>query len=163
MKITNRFIYQTSGRAKALRRGSQAKAGLTLIEVTLAMIILGMGLVPILTLAGRSLEIAGLSRQYEDARSLIAYIEMTEPIQLDEIDGTDFEEWSGRFDDPFRRFRWRRTLTRIGEESDNMYAINVRVYWTDRGEKEMYEEVDTLLHLPTAKLNGFIDEDAVDQ
>ena len=137
------------------------RAGLTLIEVVLAMIILGSGLVATLVLSGQSMHAAGVTKQYEDARNLMAEIDYRFPIQWEDIEGSDGDEESGSFDRPYHIYNWERSIQRVGEEEDNLYLVETRVLWkaAKKARKEMKQ---TLVHLPSAKSDGYIDEDAVD-
>jgi prepilin-type N-terminal cleavage/methylation domain-containing protein len=133
-----------------------AKQGLTLIETMLAIAILGLGLVILIAAAARGVKVAKKSQEYEVARKLLSYLDLHEPLQLDDLEE---DSQSGDFPRPYERYEWTREIILAGVEEDEMYKITTQVLWpTTKGKKA--ETVVTLLHLPTAKRIGFIDEDA---
>ena len=72
------------GLAKAgLRSQVSPRSGLTLIEVMLALLILGVALPPLVAAAGRCLSIAKKARHYETARELLARVELEHRIKRD--------------------------------------------------------------------------------
>lgn len=134
----------------------RANRGLTLIETMLAIAILGLGLVILIAAATRGVKVAKKAQEYEVARKLLAYLDLHEPLQLDELE-EDSE--SGDFPRPYEQYEWSRDIEFAGVEEDELFRITTQVLWpTSRGMKA--ETVITLLHLPTAKRIGFIDEDA---
>ena len=136
---------------------TSSRTGLTLVEVMLAVTIPSIGLVVLIASAGRAVAVAKKSKEYETARKLLADLELNEPLQLD-----DLEEGSedGTFPEPYRSYRWERDLTIVGAEEDEMYEVRTRIIWPTSYGTEKKEEVVTLLHLSSAKRNGFIHEDA---
>ena len=121
------------------RTGKRIKAGLTLVEVMLAITILSIGLVVLIASAGRAVAVAKKSKEYETARKLMADVALNEPLQLDDLEeGSDH----GTFPSPYRDYKWQR---------------DVIVKWVE--EDEIFE-IRTLLHLASAQKNGFIHEDA---
>ena len=132
------------------------KTGMTLVEVMLAVTILSIGLVVLIASAGRAVAVAKKSKEYETARKLLADVELNEPLQLDDLEE---ESDSGNFPAPYRDYRWERDVILAGAEEDELFEIRTRIVWpTYKGEK--MEEVVTMLHLASAKKNGFIHEDA---
>jgi len=132
------------------------RKGFTLVEAMLAMVIVTTGLSVLYTAAARSIAIGKKAKEYEVARNLFAILEYEEPIQLDDVDD---DRESGRFDNPYRDYKWTRTITEYGEESDELFVIETKVQWKSfNGTKE--ETLISLLHVPTAKRGGFIDESA---
>ena len=69
---------------------NRRKAGLTLIEVMLAVVILGVALVVLVSTAATCLSVAKKARNYETARELLARLELEHPIKKKKID--DFGE-----------------------------------------------------------------------
>lgn len=120
------------------------KRGMTLIEVLLAVVILGLGLSILVTSAGRCLSVVRKSRNYENARHLLGLLELEEPLDTENIkEGTE----SGRFDEPYEQYQWTRIIEETGEEDSGLYKIIVRIGWSDRN-TDVYEEVQTYLYLP---------------
>lgn len=126
-------------------RAQRRKAGLTLIEVMLALTILGMGVAGLVMAAGRCIAVARKARILETARQLMGQVELEEPLILKEEveEGTE----SGTFQDAPDGYRWTRDVRILGEEEDGLFEVKTRVYWTDRG-KEDFEEVVTYLFSP---------------
>ena len=133
------------------------RAGLTLLEVMVAVMIIGVAFVALLQAAASCLSIVVAAKDFEAARVLLERLEQEEPLQIDEIDGNDQD--GGRFDGDYRDFRWKRVIAEVGEESDELYQITTTITW-ERGDEEWKEEVSRLLHLPSARRNGWIDENA---
>jgi len=114
------------------------KAGLTLIEVMLAMAILSLGLVVVVEGVGRCLAIARAARLYNQAHALLPRVELMNPLLNVELQpGVE----RGSFDGTFSDFSWEREISMIGEEEDDrLFEVRTRVSWSARG-KKAYEEV----------------------
>ncbi len=127
------------------------QAGFTLIEVMMAMAILGIGLVVMVESASRALAVIKAARAYEDARHLIERVQVEEPIDPEQIEeGSDGGSFEGRYGD----YTWSREITRVGEEEeDYFFKIRTRVSWSDRGQRS-HEEVETYLYAPEAENKG---------
>lgn len=140
MNSRRRVLGKSDGDARR-----RARAGLTLIEVLLALTILGLGLVVLLTTTARCLGVARQARHYERARQLIGRMEVEQMLKPGEDVEVGLEE--GRFDRPFQAYRWQREIEAAGvEEDDGLYRIRMRVIWGE-GERGA-EEVETLLFAP---------------
>ncbi|NCC52838.1 MAG: prepilin-type N-terminal cleavage/methylation domain-containing protein [Spartobacteria bacterium] len=132
---------------------SGRKQGLTLIEVMLALVILGISLVGLTATTSRCLAIARKARNYENARRLLGQIELTDPLFDEEIEPGDD---SGSFDPPYEDYKWSRTIEQVaeeGEDEEGLYKITMRVIWSDRG-RDTKEEVVTYLYAPEATEGG---------
>ncbi|MCC5849530.1 MAG: prepilin-type N-terminal cleavage/methylation domain-containing protein [Verrucomicrobia bacterium] len=133
-----------------------AREGFSLIEVLLAVLVLGLSLVAFFGALGDGVAIVASASQYETARTLMNKLELMEPLDLEDLDeGED----SGHFDGDFRNFRWRRTITLASKEEDELYRIETRIEWGDHRDPGV-ESVETYLHLPTARREGWV-KDAV--
>lgn len=120
------------------------KHGMTLIEVLLAMLILGLSIGALMTNASRCLSVIRKTSQYETARQLIQRIEIDAPLDDDDILNS---ETAGTFDE-YEGYRWTREITEIDEEKKlGLFLISTRIYWNDRN-RDIYEEVSTLRYLP---------------
>lgn len=131
------------GRSAFIRR-----AGLTLIEVMLALAILGIGLSVLIETASKCLSVVRQSRNYETARHLLGRVELEHMIDKEKIEkGTE----EGSFNDPYSGYHWTRTIDLISKkEEEGLYSIATRVSWSERGETP-YEEVVTYLYAPKTK------------
>ncbi len=125
------------------RRAS--RAGLTLIEVMLALVILGLGMVALVTAAGRCISVARQAKNYDAARELLARVEVEKPMILEER--AEDIAGSGTFDPPYEGFSWERTVEQEGYEEDGLWRVVTEVRWTEdqRGKKE---RVVTLIYWP---------------
>ena len=120
------------------------KNGMTLIEVLLAMLILGISIGALMSNASQCLSIIRKSRQYENARRLIQRIELEHPLDNEDIMRS---ETAGDFDD-YEAYRWEREIIEIDSEfRPGLFHIHTRVYWSDRN-RDIYEELTTLRYLP---------------
>jgi prepilin-type N-terminal cleavage/methylation domain-containing protein len=115
------------------------KAGLTLIEVLLAIVILGIGSGVLLLATARCLSLTVKVRRYSAAERLIGAVEAEHPLTRAQIEtGID----SGTFDkDP--DYRWEREITEPESESRaGLFTVRTRVSWSDSG-RESFEEITT--------------------
>lgn len=128
-----------------------ARSGLTLIEVMLAVAILGIGIAGMVMAGARCIGVARQARNYQYAREAIAQVEVEEPIALLE----DIEEAndSGSLKAPFEKFRWERSVEPIGLEEDYLYQITTTIAWAEEDWKGS-ESVVTYVYRPDQKLPG---------
>lgn len=132
------------------KRQRKMREGLTLIEVLLAIAILGIGIAGLVASASRCIAVVRQAKNYETARRLLGEIELTEPLFADEIEeGTE----SGSFPVPYDNYQWIRTVALEGEEEDGLYKLSMRVNWSDKG-TENHEEVVTYLYAPEEASGG---------
>ncbi len=122
-----------------------ARCGFTLVEVILAVAILGIGLTVLVASASRCLAVIHSVRVYEDARNLLARVEVEHPVLEKELEeGTE----GGAFSDPFARYRWERTVALADPNSEvRLFEVSTRIYWSERG-RDRYEEVVTFVYDP---------------
>lgn len=125
--------------------------GLSLIEVMLAMAILGIGLFVLIESASRSLAVVRAARLYDHAHSLLNQVELRNPLINKELEvGVE----QGRFDDPeFRDYQWTRTIEVVGDEEDELFLVTTRVSWTRRGQSS-FEEMAQYRYAPKEDLNA---------
>lgn len=125
-------------------RPHTSSRGLTLIEVMLAVVILGIGSGVLLLATARCLAIISKSRHYSTAQRLILQAGAEHPLNRGEIDaGTE----SGTFDDE-PAYRWEREITEPEDENrKGLYTVRTRVIWSDRG-RGRFEEVVTWHYIP---------------
>ena len=123
------------------------RSGLTLVEVLLALAILGAGLVVLVATASRCLAVARQAKQYETARLLLDRVDLENPLQLEEEIEAGTEE--GRFEGDYRDYRWTRVIQEMWEEEEDegLFQVTTRVSWSDRGHNA-YEETVTFLYAP---------------
>ncbi len=109
-------------------------AGMTLVEVALAVTILAVGLTVLLTGASRCLAVMKASHRYQNAMWAIEKgmaehpLFVTNDVKSLEIDGVEYGEYTF----------WRRVED--DEDEDGLYVTRTGVTWGD-GDREMIEEV----------------------
>jgi prepilin-type N-terminal cleavage/methylation domain-containing protein len=120
------------------------KRGLSLIEVMLAVVILGIGSGVLLLATARCLAIVTKSQHYSTAQRLILRIGAEHPLTRSEVDmGTK----SGTFHDE-EGYRWEREITEPeSKDRKGLFTVRTRVSWSDRG-RESFEEVTTWHFIP---------------
>lgn len=128
--------------------------GFTLVEVLLAMAILGLCMTGLLVAVSQSLSIARKAQLYDTARNLIARVELEQPLLLEEEIEEGVED--GDFEGGPDGYRWQRTIeyvetgseeTGIFSEEQDLFKVTTRVIWERRGREE-FEEVATYLYRP---------------
>ncbi len=122
---------------------SRRPAGFTLIEALIALALLGIGLGILTASVAGGLSVTRRARDYENARHMLDLVPVVAPLP------DDPEEWpppddEGTFEPPHEQYRWTRTFLPVREEfeTEPLYQINTRVYWSDRG-AESFEEIVT--------------------
>lgn len=112
-------------------------AGLTLIEVMLAIVILGVGSGVLMLATARCLAVVTKARHYSTAHRLILRVGTENPLTRGEMDaGIE----SGDFEDGTR---WERKVIEPEDENrEGLYTVRTRVSWSTRG-KERFEEIVT--------------------
>ncbi|HOE36035.1 MAG TPA: prepilin-type N-terminal cleavage/methylation domain-containing protein [Kiritimatiellia bacterium] len=131
-----------------MSRARRNRAGMTLIEVMLAVVILGMALGVLVGAASRALAVVRQARNYELARRMIGRVEVESPLRLkDRIEaGTE----NGSFSGGPAGWSWSRKLEDLGaddEEQEGLFRLTTRVTWA-QGEQRSAEEVVQLLYVP---------------
>jgi prepilin-type N-terminal cleavage/methylation domain-containing protein len=127
---------------------ANSRAGLTLVEVLLALVILGIGLSGLIATASKCLSVAKKARNYETARELLARVDIEKPIQLEKK--IEDAEGSGSFDAPYQGYAWKREIELVGLEEDCLYRVNTRVSWAEHGQNA-WEELVTYVYAPGEK------------
>ena len=127
---------------------------MTLIEVMLALTILGLGLSVLITTASKCLAVVRQAKNYETARRLLGQLEVEHPLPLEEEIQEGSEEGAFESGAP-EGYRWERVIERIGREEDGLYSVRMRVTWSDRG-KSAGEEVTTFLYRPEETKGGTV-------
>ena len=120
------------------------RAGLTLVEVILALMIIGTGLVALVAAVSRCLAVPRLAQNFDTARELLGQLEAEEPLQVEE----DIEDaaGSGTFESPYANFSWERTVTQEGEdEEDGLWRVVTSIRWTENN-RARSEDVVTLVY-----------------
>ncbi len=118
-------------------RGTPTCAGLSLIEVMLAVVILGIGSGVLMLATARCLAVVTKARHYSTSQRLILQVGAENPLTRKEIE-TGIE--SGDFEDGYS---WEREITEPEDEyREGLYTVRTRISWSARG-KEQFEETVT--------------------
>jgi prepilin-type N-terminal cleavage/methylation domain-containing protein len=130
---------------------SPRKSGLTLVEVLMALVILGTGLVVLIAAASRCIAVVRKVRNFETSRELLAQVELENPIQLEEK--IEDANKSGSFSHPYSGYTWQREVEFVGHEEDGLFEVRTTIGWSERGEN-VSEKFVTYVYAPEAKLQG---------
>jgi prepilin-type N-terminal cleavage/methylation domain-containing protein len=132
--------------------GPRSRGGVTLIEVLLAVAILGFGFAVLLTAATRCLAVMKISRNYQEAQWALGMGEAAHPIPIpiEDIEDLDVEEQT--LDNGFTFARKVDVEAEEAEEPrDNLYLVRTRVTWKGHGDRENVEEVVRYVYFPEGK------------
>jgi len=117
------------------------KSGLTLIEVMLAVVILGIGAGTLMVATARCMGVAVKAKHYSNAQRLILKVNTEKPLSRSELEE---ETDSGTFDDGYS---WEReVLESENEDREGLYTVRTRISWSIRG-KNAFEETITYLYV----------------
>jgi type II secretory pathway pseudopilin PulG len=126
---------------------------MTLLEVLVAVAILGASMGALVAAAGRALAVVKQARDYEAARRMLARAAAENPLWLkDEIEaGSE----SGRFEGADAAgWSWERVLEEVetsgesGEENEGLFLMTLRVHWPLAGGGQGTEETVEYLFVP---------------
>lgn len=120
---------------------------MTLVEVLLAIVVMGISLGVLLEAATQALAVVRQAHNYEEARRMLGRVEAENPLWLkDEI--TAGEE-SGGFEGGAPGWTWTRILEEFDaedEDQEGLFRLTTRVHWSrGRGGRE---ETVQLLYVP---------------
>lgn len=127
------------------------RQGMTLVEVLLAVVILGVSLGALLGAASQAMGVVRQARNYEMARRLLGQVEVEKPLRLE--DEIKVGEESGAFEDGPEGWSWTRKIEAASEEGEEdelmggLYLVTTTVHWS-RGGKQSSEEVVEYLYVP---------------
>ena len=130
-----------------MKKRIPSKQGFTLIEVILALVIVGVGLSSLLLAVVKCQSVVVFARTREEARGLIRRVEVENPIDPKKItEGTD----SGRFDG-IERYTWQREITMVDEEDrPGLFLVTTRILWSERS-RTASEEITTYNYAPESE------------
>lgn len=125
------------------------QAGLTLIEVLLAVVIIGTSLAALVEGASRALAVVRQARNYELARRMLGRVDAENPLRL--IEEISAGQESGGFQGGPADWSWERIFEDFGEgdeDQEGLFRLTTRVYWSRRGERRSMEEIVQMLYVP---------------
>ena len=121
---------------------------MTLVEVLLAVVILGIALGGLVEAASRALAVVRQARNYELARRMLGRVDAENPLRL--LDEIQAGQTSGTFPGGPAGWSWTRTLEDLGaddEEQEGLFRLTTRVSW-GTGERRSQEEAVQMLYVP---------------
>ncbi len=121
---------------------------MTLVEVMLAVVILGMALGGLVEAASRALAVVRQARNYEMARRMLGQVDAENPLRL--LDEIQAGQEGGGFEGGPPGWSWTRTIVDFGaedEQKEGLFQLTTRVYWS-QGERKGMEEVVQMLYVP---------------
>ncbi len=123
---------------------AKRKKGLTLIEVLLAVVILGIGSGVLMLATARCLSVVAKARRYAAAQRLIRRVGAEHPLTQATLE--EGIESGGFRDEP--DYRWEREIMESDDENRaGLYTVRTRVSWSDRS-RESFEESITWRYIP---------------
>jgi len=131
------------------RRRKTAREAFTLMEVVVAVIIVGMTSVATLSAFAAELRTAETSRSALEAASLAeSRIALLELVPAEDLLTLPDSSKSGKFEPPFEQYEWTATVTRVVNEAD-LFNATVRV----TGANGTYA-IDTRMYRPVAPVRS---------
>ncbi len=130
---------------------SDPRAGLSLVEVLLALTILGIGLTAWMTAAARGLAVISQSQRYALSRHLLERVELDHPPAFEETLSEGVEH--GDFGPEVPGARWQREIIAEDAAGEGLYRIVTRVLWTEHG-RAIHDEIITLRYAPETPYGG---------
>lgn len=138
----------TSGRDPGIlgRLPARGKSGLTLVEVLLALAILGITAGVLMTAVSRCLAVVRTSRNYYEARRILELAAVERPLLV--IKDENNKDKAVNLDIASEDYAPGYTFSRHSERSpvyEDLLIVRDRVTWSKRG-KSSFEEVTTYLY-----------------
>lgn len=121
---------------------------MTLVEVLLAVVILGVSLVALVDAASRALAVVRQAHNYEMARRMLGRVDAENPLRL--MDEIQAGQESGGFEGGPSGWSWTRTFEDFGaddEQKEGLFLLTTRVFWS-KGDRKGMEETAQMLYVP---------------
>lgn len=129
--------------------------GFSLLEVLLAVLVLGIALTVFFSAANQGLAVVAQAKEYQASRELLEELELREPLDLEDLDEGEIR---GSFSHPEHgRVEWTRTLTLVGEEEDHFFRLKTEISRGD-GQAGLRETTESFIHKPSAMKSGWVKE-----
>jgi len=115
--------------------------GYTLVEVLLALVILGIAAVGLIGATGRALSVVSVSSHYALARELAERVRLEHPLErtAETLEG----ETAGDFGAAYPDWRWQREVEPLWENSgEPVFRVRLRLLTRDRGRQVSHEFVE---------------------
>ena len=109
----------------------RARAGFTLLEAAIAVVIIGMAAAAVLSSFGTTLRTSARARRALEAEALggqrLAYVELLSNAELSHLPDSASH---GRFPAPFEEYGWEATSNAVRGD-DGLFDVRVEVTWSD--------------------------------
>jgi len=130
------------------------KKGFSLIEVMLAVLILGMAMTVFFSATSQGVDVVVRARGYQEGRELLHLLALREPLDLEDLEeGT----YRGDLDHPEKgSFTWQRVIQLEGREEDQLFRVITTV--EKDGDPPVRESIEEFLYLPMAERQGWVQE-----
>lgn len=130
------------------------KQGFSLIEVMLAVLILGMAMTVFFSATSQGVDVVVRARGYQEGRELLHLLALREPLDLEDLEeGT----YRGDLDHPEKgSFTWQRVIQLEGREEDQLFRVITTV--EKDGDPPVRESIEEFLYLPMAERQGWVQE-----
>ena len=132
-----------------------SRRGFSLLEVLLAVLVLGIALTVFFSAANQGVGVAMQATEYQISRGLLHELELREPLDLENL-----EEGVTRdsFTQPaYGRVEWTRALTLAGTEEDQFYRLKTEIT-RGSGRAGQQESIETFIHQPSALRGVWVQE-----
>ncbi|WFB37163.1 prepilin-type N-terminal cleavage/methylation domain-containing protein [Kiritimatiellota bacterium B12222] len=131
------------------------RSGFSLLEVLLAVLILGIALSVFFAAANQGVAVAIQAREYQISSDMLEELALREPIDVEAIEEG---ELSGHFSHPEHgSIEWTRTFEVVGREEDRFYKLTTQVA-RGNGLGGKSESFETFIHQPTALASDWVQE-----
>lgn len=128
--------------------------GFSLIEVMLAVFILGLSVSVFFSSTSQGIGVVSRARGYQHGRELLNWVELQEPMDLEDLEaGSE----SGRLSHPeLGSFTWERDVVVEGPEEDELYLVKTRV--SSSSDSTIQESREVFIYAPLAKRRDWVEE-----
>lgn len=129
--------------------------GFSLLEVLLAVLVLGISLSVFFSAANQGLAVVMQARDYQISREMLEELSLREPLDLEALEEGVTR---GTFTNPeYGQVAWTRTVAIEGKEEDQFFRLTTEI---SRGEGQVAkrESVETFIHQPSAIRGGWVQE-----
>lgn len=129
--------------------------GFSLLEVLLAILILGLTLTVVFSSANQGLAVVTQAKSYQISRGLLQELDLREPLDLEELEEGELRGTFTHFE--HGAVQWTRIVSQEGAEEDRFYRLSTEITWGGN-DQEHTESVETFIHQPTAISGGWVQE-----
>ena len=128
--------------------------GFSLIEVMLAVFILGLSVTVFFSTASQGIGVVTRSRGYQQGRELLDWVDLQEPLDLQDLE--EGEEQGGLSHPEMGSFDWERIVAVEGPEDDQLFLITTRVVSSE--DESIRESREVFLYAPLVRRRGWVEE-----